>query len=178
MCIEIQESQKSICTWLSGKLNSIDPMYIEIRPHVAHFPPTATGQRKLTIIFPVTEGSKRGSSNSISIEQLIPDGGVSNCHVELIPVEGLDHLFTPLSEDFLRDDFAGDTAYPTSRDTKTGIIFSPRHFEYDKQDDRFLKQGRLIDVTRVNIPCIKSRAALKRFARRAKSVYCIMCDIL
>ena len=162
MRIEIQESQESIRTWLSSKLDSIDPKYIEIRPHVARFPSTATKQRKLTIIFPHLhiEESDRQSHNSLSIEQLIPGGGVSNCHIELIPVGGLDYLFEPDSEDFLRGDFAGDTTFPTSRDTGTLAVFKEEDLAYDIKEDH-LGSGTFSDVFRVNILSINRQAALK-----------------
>ena len=112
MATEIRESEGSIRTLLSGELHTY-PSAIGIRLHVAEM-----GQRKPTIIFPLlgVNEPERGPSDSISIGELTPAIGASDCRVELISVAGLDHLFKPVS---LRDDFHSARPSSPSRDTES-----------------------------------------------------------
>ena len=164
---EIQNSEGLLRTLLNVKLKT-DPRVIEIRVHVvSNVPPTAAGQKKLIIIFPLLEGLERGLSDSLGVEQPNPDEGLFDCHVELILVRGLNYLFKPISEDSPREDYL-DNDMP--RDLGTLQCFKPEDLEYDNTTD-LLQRGKFSDVFRACVPSIDSQAAIKHFKSEARFVY-------
>ena len=106
-------------------------------------------------------------SNLLSIEQLLPDGGVPNCHFECPRFR---YLAQHGSEDLdPRTAFADDIA---SRDTEPPVHFSNNEITYDSKIDP-IASGRFSHVFKGSVENQRhSRvAALKVSDSRYRSVY-------
>lgn len=87
------------------------------------------------------------------------------CQVELIPVEGLLHLFSPSCEEFLRQDYLEDT-----RDIATQVVFKAEDLEFDTRKD-LIGRGAFSEVFKVTISNQSRTAALKVFWSGLGSVH-------
>lgn len=166
---EVQDYFLSIRTWLSGHLKSVDPQQIEIRLHKA----SVREERNLIIIYPLLDVHDKSSQwparglvrlgEFASREERIPE-----CQVELIPVQGLLHLFSPSCEDSFREDYLGDDS--GSHNTGTQSVFKAEDLEYNSTED-LIGSGAFSEVFKVAIPSQSRTAALKVVCSSSWSVH-------